>query len=71
MAILCKKDNQFKALAFWTEHTDEKITKPNLADYAISVKELEERTGIDFFCNLPDDIEQEVEKAVNVSDWGL
>ncbi|MDY6229959.1 MAG: endonuclease, partial [Prevotella sp.] len=39
--------------------------------YAISIKELEERTGIDFFCNLPDDIEVEVEKEVNVKDWGL
>ena len=71
MALLAKKGNTYKALAFWTEHDNVSRPKANLADYAISVKELEELTGIDFFCNLPDDIEQEVEAEVKVSDWGL
>ena len=31
--------------------------------YMISVVELEEKTGIDFFCNLPDDVETRVEKV--------
>jgi len=71
MAVLCKKNDTFKALAFWTVHENKSIKNANLAEYAISIKELEERTGIDFFCNLPDDIEVEVEKEVNVKDWGL
>ncbi len=29
--------------------------------YVISIKELEAKTGIDFFCNLPDNIERDVE----------
>ena len=33
--------------------------------------ELEEKTGIDFFHNLPDNIENEVERSYNKSDWGL
>ena len=71
MAVLCKKGDSYKAIAFWTEHTNTKITKANPADYAISVKELEELTGIDFFCNLPDDIEKNVEENLTLSDWGL
>ena len=47
-------------------HTHELIVPKNqpvknLADYAISIQELQERTGIDFFCNLPDWIEETVE----------
>lgn len=71
MAVLCYKGDSYKAIAFWTEHTNAKITKANPADYAISVKELEELTGIDFFCNLPDDKEKEVESAVFPQAWGL
>jgi endonuclease G len=37
----------------------------------MSVDELEAKTGIDFFCNLPDDIENRVEKSVSVKAWGL
>ncbi|MFC2622724.1 MAG: DNA/RNA non-specific endonuclease, partial [Prevotella denticola] len=32
-----------------------------LRPYVVSIKELEEKTGIDFFCNLPDNIERDVE----------
>lgn len=41
-------------------------------NYAISIDELEKRTGIDFFCNLPDAIEDKVEKAFGSAvSWGL
>ena len=39
--------------------------------YAISIDELEKRTGIDFFCNLPDNIENAVESSYYLSDWKL
>lgn len=71
MAILCLKNGQYKAIGFWTEHTNVSITKAKAADYAISIHDLEEKTGIDFFCNLPDDIEAEVEAAYTLGDWGL
>ena len=29
------------------------------------------KKGIDFFHNLPDNIENEVERSYNKSDWGL
>lgn len=70
MAILCYKNGQYKAVAFWTEHVNTNLASTTAPkDYAISIDELEEKTGIDFFCNLPDDIETEVEKSYNASDW--
>lgn len=71
MAVLCVKNGQYKAIGFWTEHTNENITKAKPKDYAVSIRELEEKTGIDFFCNLPDDIEESVESSFSLSDWGL
>ena len=71
MAVLCYKAGQYHAIAFWTEHTSQSITKAKPKDYAITVDELEERTGIDFFCNLPDDIEEEVEQELDLKFWGI
>ena len=75
MAILAfakkyaKTNGGYYAIAFWMEHKanwDEVSSK-----YAISIDELEKRTGIDFFCNLPDDIENAVEKGYYLTDWKL
>ncbi len=71
MAVLCLRDGQYHALAFWTEHTNQSITKAKPKDYAITVKELEEKTGIDFFCNLPDDIEETVQQELDLKFWGI
>ena len=72
MAVLCLRDGEYHAIAFWTEHTNESITKAKPKDYAISIRELEEKTGIDFFCNLPDDIEEDVEtEEPNLRFWGI
>ena len=38
-------------------------------DYAVSIDEIEERTGIDFFSALDDSIENETEKNINLSEW--
>ena len=50
---------QYKAIAFWFKHENNNGT--SLKPYVISIKELEAKTGIDFFCNLPDNIERDVE----------
>lgn len=72
MAVLCKtRSNTYKAMAFWVEHTEKNLAGDNLSKYVISIDELEQKTGIDFFCNLPDDIEDEVEKSYTLADWGL
>ena len=68
MAVLSKKADTYKSIAFWFEN--KKYNEPyKLNEHAVSVEELEELTGIDFFHNLPDEIESVVEKQKNISDW--
>lgn len=61
MALLRKSKTGYKALAFWAEHLNEDHSSDALSNYVINIRELERRTGIDFFCNLPDATEEEVE----------
>ena len=63
MALLAKKGTTYKALAFWAEHLNEDRSNDPLGNYVINIRELERRTGIDFFCNLPDVIEEDVENT--------
>jgi len=69
MAVLCIKDQEYKAIGFWVEHEDN--DDDDLRKYAVSIDELEELTGIDFFCNLPDATEKAVESNVYPQSWGL
>ena len=71
MALLCKNNQGYKAMAFWVEHRNEDRSTDNLFNYVVSIDRLEELTGIDFFCNLPDDTENAVEKVVFPNSWGL
>lgn len=66
-----KATDTYHALAFWTEHTNENQSSKNLGQYAISIDELERRTGLDFFCNLPDAIEDDVEATLELEFWHL
>ena len=66
-----KATDTYHAIAFWTEHKKEADKNKNFGDYAISIDELEKRTGIDFFCNLPDEVEKVVEKEVDLDFWKL
>ena len=70
MAALSKKGSKVKALGFWAEHKDG-TSWGALKDYMVSVDRLEELTGLDFFCNLPDDTENTVEATLTLSDWNL
>ena len=73
MAILCVKNGKYKALGFWIEHKPSysQAEQKSIKQYAISIDELEQRTGIDFFCNLDDEIEEATEKATDVSAWSF
>lgn len=73
MALLAydKSRDQYHALALWTLHQNVSDTNKNYGDYAITIDELERRTGIDFFCNLPDDIEDDIEDEIDLSYWGI
>ena len=70
MALLFKKGDSFKAIAFWMEHTDSKPSKTiKLVDYALSIDELEEKTGIDFFPSLNDNLENALEATYSTKAW--
>lgn len=72
MAVLSQKDDVFHAIAFLVPHKEGMTRNPSsdeLKEYVVSVDKLEEETGIDFFCNLPDVLENEVEAACNLKDW--
>lgn len=72
MAILQydKSTDSYEAMGLWTEHKNVSVKNADFKDYAITIDKLEEYTGIDFFCNLPDDIEDKVERELNLNKWG-
>ena len=69
VAIFAKKGTSYKAVGFWMEHVSSYSSQLPLSSYAMSIDDLESRTGIDFFCNLPDNVEDVVEKTYSASDW--
>lgn len=71
MALLLKKGGTYSAIALWAEALDENHSNDSLRDYVLTVDQLEARTGIDFFCNLPDKEENAVEGQVAYNYWGL
>ncbi len=72
MAVLSRSGNSYKAAGFWVEHLNEDRSNDNLGNYVVNIYELQKLTNIDFFCNLPDDLESTVESQPIVKkDWGL
>lgn len=81
VAVLKKEFNKtsnkytYSALGYWFPHENKAFEKGDkLGNYVVNIKTLEARTGIDFFCNLPDDVEKQVEEQdVNAikSIWGF
>lgn len=74
MALLKVKNGAYNAIAFYMQHKDYGRTSPSrseMSKHAMSVDELEELTGIDFFHNLPDKAEIAVETNYSLNAWGL
>jgi endonuclease G len=71
MAVVCRKGDEWHGMAYWAQQYNEDHSNDNRKGYAITIDRLEELTGIDFFCNLPDDIEAQVESEKDYSFWGL
>ncbi len=77
MALLRYRGGTYSAIAFWVEHKDYgydnkfKAPQPIMRQHAVSVDELEEKTGINFFHNLPDAVEVQVERQCAPSEWGM
>lgn len=66
--VLRQKDSTWTAIGFKMENN---AGHNALATYALSVDDLETLTNIDFFYNLPDSIEELVEKSYTLSDWNI
>lgn len=81
VAVLKKEFNKtsnkytYSAFGYWFPHVNEAFKSGDkLSNYVVNIKTLEDNTGIDFFCNLPDAIEKQVEEQdVNAikSLWGF
>lgn len=72
MAVLAEKDGIYQAIAFLVPHDGtlpKNPTAKELQQYVVSIDNLEEKTQVDFFCNLPDDVENEVESYYDVNSW--
>ena len=67
-ALLIPVDEGYSAVAFLMQNGGE---ERSLRDCAVSVDELESLLGLDLFCNLPDDKEDEVESKVVWEDWSI
>lgn len=74
MALLYCKNNTYGAIGFWMEHKDYGVKNSdevNISEKVVSIDQLEDLTGIDFFPNLPDVIETAVEANYSLSDWKI
>ncbi len=65
---LCQINGSWQAIGFVFQN---KAGHQRLSYYSKSVDEVEKITGIDFFPNLEDDLENKVESSVSISAWGL
>lgn len=70
VALLKVRNGVYNAVAFRFNH-EALDADPvfDAFDYAMTVRELEEKTGIDFFHNLPDNVEKSVETTFSKSAW--
>lgn len=60
----------YSSIGFWYENRAYNAEYPIAAD-AKCIKEMEALTGFNFFHNLPDALEEGVEKSCTPKDWGL
>lgn len=77
MALLKVKNGVYSSIAFWMEHKEygydyqHQAPLSEIRKTAVTVNELEQKTGIDFFPNLPDAAEEMIENQKVESAWGM
>jgi len=64
--LLDFEEPEIKAIAFLMKNED---TNKSPKYFAVSIDEVEEATGLDFFPSLPDDVEEKLESQVRKSQW--
>ena len=66
--VLDYSDPDLKAIGFILPNEGSDLS---LQSFAVTVDEVEEATGIDFYPRLPDDAEETLESSMDVSDWNF
>lgn len=66
--LLNANGNEIKMIAFLIPH---KNSDRPLYEFVVSVDSIEKITGIDFFKNLPDELENKLEKSSDYKDWSF
>ena len=66
--VLDYSEPTIKAIGFILPHEN---SKNPLSYFAVTVDEVEERTGLDFFPLLPDSVEEKLESSLDTSLWAL
>ena len=64
MALLCLKNNTYKSIGLLFKHVN-----GSSRTEVCSIDFLERFTGIDFFCNIPDKVENIIERQYNTNLW--
>lgn len=68
-ALLRKKGSNYSAIAFHIPHTgDSSVCLADIMDYVCSIDELEQKTGVDFFVNLPTLLGKETADGIESAD---
>lgn len=68
-ALLRKKGSNYSAIAYHIPHSgSSSVCLAELSDYICSIDELEEKTGLDFFVNLPTYLGKETAAAIEAAD---
>ena len=67
-AVLRQKGDSWSAIGFMFAN---EAGHKSLSTYAMSIEDLQIITDIDFFYNLPDEIEEKVEASYSLKDWDL
>ena len=67
-AVMVHDGKRYQAIAFVMGNDAERYW---LQDCALTIDELEQKTGIDFYPALPDDIEDDTESRYDFSVWGI
>lgn len=66
--ILDYHEPEIKAIAFLIPHED---SEKGLYQFVISIDEIEEMTGIDFFPEIEDNLEEKLEASTSYSNWSF
>jgi len=66
--ILDYKEPEIKGIGFILPHQK---SSSSLQSFAVTIDEVERRTGIDFYHELPDEIEEQIESNIDISKWSF